>query len=79
MASLIQASRRQVYWVLAIGSIAISMGAIFARIAQNEAVPSLLISASRLCLATLAVSPWVIVKHRQELRTLTRRQQGLAL
>lgn len=55
------------------------MGAIFARIAQNEAVPSLMISASRLCFATLAVSPLVILNHRRELRTLTHNQLRLAL
>jgi len=55
------------------------MGAIFARIAQNESVPSLLISASRLCLATLAVSPLVMMNHRSEIRTLTRNQQRLVL
>lgn len=64
--------------VLGIGLLAISFGAIFARLAQGEGLPSLAIAALRLGLATLIVTPIAWLQSRDSLRALTRRQVGLA-
>ena len=64
--------------VLGIGLLAISFGAIFARLAQGEGLPSLAIAALRLGLAALIVTPIAWSQSRDSLRALTRRQLGLA-
>lgn len=63
---------------LAVAILAISTGSVFVRFAQREA-PSLLIAAARLGLATLALAPFALSRHRAELAALTRRQLGLGL
>ncbi|MDX1993773.1 MAG: DMT family transporter [bacterium] len=62
------------YLFLAVGLLAVSMAAIFIRLAQAEGVPSLLIAASRLTLASLALTPFVLTntRHRQQIRSLSR-------
>lgn len=54
-------------------------GAILARVAQGEGLPSLVIAALRLGLAALIVTPLAWWQSRHVLRALTRRQLWLAL
>lgn len=63
--------------VLGVGLIAISFGAVLARIAQGGGVPSLAIAAWRLGLAALIVTPLALIQSRHALRALDRRQVGL--
>ncbi len=56
--------------VLTIGIFAISVAAILIRLAQNEAVPSLVIAAWRLTIATLILLPLCLLRHFDELRWL---------
>jgi drug/metabolite transporter (DMT)-like permease len=65
--------------VLGIGLLAISFGAILARVAQANALPSLVIAALRLGLAALIVTPFALWQSRRELFAITRRQVVLAL
>ncbi|NDJ76910.1 MAG: DMT family transporter [Chloroflexi bacterium] len=64
----------QVSWqpfaAMAIGVMAVSTAAILIRLAQDEGVSSLVLAASRLCIASLMLTPVVLSRHRQELRTL---------
>jgi drug/metabolite transporter (DMT)-like permease len=69
----------QPYLVLAIGLMVTSSAAIFIRLAQQAGAPSLVISAWRLTLATLILTPVLLVRHRAELKALTLHQLGLAL
>ncbi|MCJ7626696.1 MAG: DMT family transporter [Anaerolineaceae bacterium] len=62
-----------------VGSVlAASTGAIFIRLAQNEA-PSLVIAAYRLGIAAIILAPFALLKNRDELKRLTRRQLVLVL
>ena len=55
--------------VLAIGVLAVSVSAIFIRLAQTEeAVPSLAIAAWRTVIASLILLPFVLTRRQQELR-----------
>jgi drug/metabolite transporter (DMT)-like permease len=63
---------------LVIGILAVSTASLFVRFAQRDA-PSLLIAAARLGLATLALAPVVLARHRPALRALTLRDLGLGL
>jgi drug/metabolite transporter (DMT)-like permease len=65
--------------VLGTGLLAISFGAIFARLAQAEGVPSLAVASWRLGLAALIVTPIALIQSRQALVRLNRRQGLLAL
>lgn len=65
--------------ILGCGVAAISFGAILARVAQAEAVPSLVVAALRLGLAALIVTPLVLWQAPRALFGLGRRQLGLAL
>ncbi|GHU33939.1 hypothetical protein AGMMS50256_26850 [Betaproteobacteria bacterium] len=65
--------------VLGIGLLAISFGAILARVAQANALPSLAIAALRLGLAALIVTPFSLWQSRRELLAITRRQILLTL
>lgn len=70
----------QAYSVLILGIIGISLSAIFIRLAQAEDVPSAIISAGRMLIATLALTPAVLsVKNRQQLAQLTPREISLIL
>jgi len=64
--------------VLTLGILAVSAASIFVRFAQREA-DSLVIAAGRLTIATLALAPVALARHRQALRSLTRRDLALAL
>jgi|GEM_PF-8161 len=60
------------------GVLAVSTSSIFIRYAQTEA-PSIVIAAGRLTLATILLAGIALMRHRSELRALTRRELGLAL
>jgi len=64
--------------VLALGILATSTASIFIRNAQAY-VPSLVIAALRLTIATLVLTPLVVTRRRTELRDLRRAELGLAL
>jgi len=63
---------------LFIAILAVSTASIFIRFAQQE-VPSLVIAAVRLTLATFTLMPIAWLRHRQEVRSLTRREWLLAI
>ncbi len=65
--------------VLGIGLMAISFGAILARVAQANALPSLAIAALRLGLAALIITPFALWQSRRALLAITRRHVALAL
>ena len=65
--------------VLGIGLLAISFGAILARVAQGHALPSLAIATLRLSLAALIISPFALWQSRRALLAITRRQVVLTL
>ncbi|MCM8595724.1 DMT family transporter [Accumulibacter sp.] len=62
------------FLVLGIGLLAISFGAILARFAQANGLPSLAIATLRLGLAALIVTPLALWQSGRTLRALTRRQ-----
>jgi drug/metabolite transporter (DMT)-like permease len=57
---------------------AVSTSSIFIRFAQEEA-PSLVIAALRLTFATLLLAPVALLRHRQELKSLTRNELMLGI
>ncbi len=65
--------------VLGGGLIAVSFGAILARLGQGYGLPSLAIAAMRLGFAALIVTPFALWRSRAALRALDRRQGLLAL
>ncbi len=68
-----------VYLVMILGVFAISWGAIFARLAQGEDMPSLLVALGRVGIATLILTPLVLSRYRVDIQRLNRRDVGLAL
>lgn len=69
---------RAPYLAVFFGVLAVSTAAIFIRFAQEE-VPSLVIAAFRLSLATMVLSPLALGRWRRELLALGRRELLLAL
>lgn len=65
--------------VLGIGLLAVSFGAIFARLAQGEGVPSFTVATWRLGLAALIITPVALFQSHRALKDLNRRQCLLAL
>lgn len=65
--------------VLGVGLLAISFGAVLARLAQGAGLPSLAIAALRLGLAALIVSPLALWQSRRALLAMTARQLWLTL
>ena len=59
------------------GILAVSTSSIFIRYAQEYA-SSLSVAAFRLTFAVLILSPIVLLRHREELRALTKKELGLA-
>ncbi len=55
---------------LTFGIFAVSTAAIFIRLAQEEAAPSLLIAAGRMSVASLTLTPIVLTRHHRELRAV---------
>jgi drug/metabolite transporter (DMT)-like permease len=66
------------FFVISLGILAVSTASIFIRLAQGYA-PSIVVAAYRLTFATLILAPIVYTRHREELRTLTRREGALGL
>jgi drug/metabolite transporter (DMT)-like permease len=64
--------------VLSIGILAVSTASIFIRYAQED-VPSLVIAAWRLSLATIVLAPFAYTRQRSEILSLQRRDFFLAL
>jgi drug/metabolite transporter (DMT)-like permease len=60
------------YFALAIGLIGIASSSILIRFAQQEHAPSLVISAWRVAVATLVLTPLVLSRYRDELSKLSR-------
>ena len=71
-------SRPPVGAVLALAVLAASFSSIFIRFAQSEAT-SLVISAYRLAVAALLLSPILLLRHKEELRKLPRNNRRLSL
>ncbi|MBI5935479.1 MAG: EamA family transporter [Chloroflexi bacterium] len=63
---------------LLIAILAVSTASIFIRFAQADA-PSLVIAAVRLTFASVALAPFALIQHRDEIRSLTRREWILAI
>ena len=63
---------------ISVAILAVSTSSVFIRFAQEEA-PSLVIAASRLLLASLFLAPPALLKHRAELRQLSRKDLFLGL
>jgi drug/metabolite transporter (DMT)-like permease len=61
------------YAGIALGILAVSAASIIVKMIQNEHVPSLVISAYRLTLASLVLAPLALTRHRDEIKKLTRR------
>jgi drug/metabolite transporter (DMT)-like permease len=61
------------------GIFAVSTASIFIRYAQSDSVPSIVIAAFRLSIATLVLAPLVLSRFRSELKTINGRELGLAL
>lgn len=60
------------YAVLGMGLIAVSMAAIFIRLALAEGVPALVIADARLIIATVILTPITLRRYRTHLQTLSR-------
>ena len=58
---------------ISIAILAVSTASVFIRFAQEEA-PSLVIAASRLLLASLFLAPPALIRHRAELKSLSRKE-----
>lgn len=71
--------RTMQYLVLIAGIFAISLGSILIRLAQDEAVPSLVIALWRMLLSTLILLPFTIAGRRHELGQMGRAKWGLAV
>lgn len=69
----------QVYLVVLMGAVAVSLAAIFIRLAQGEHIPSLMIAAARLTIAALILTPITLRRHWAEIRALKRNDLLLAL
>ncbi len=66
------------YGVILVGILAVSLAAIFIRLAQREDVPSLFIAAGRLTLAALILTPFAWSKYALRIRQLARNDLLLA-
>lgn len=79
MWSAAQPTSSRPYFGLGLGLIAVSMASLLIRFAQGAGVPSLVIAAYRLSLASLVLAPFALWRHASELRGFTRRQWALVL
>ena len=68
----------QAYIVIAVGVIAVSFASILIKLAQAESIPSTLIAASRMTIASLVLAPFTLRRYRTELKNLHRNQFALA-
>lgn len=67
------------YLIILMGIAAVSLSAIFIRLAQADGVPSLVIAALRLTIASLILTPITLWRHLPELRRLRRADLGWAM
>jgi drug/metabolite transporter (DMT)-like permease len=67
------------YIILAIGLLAVSSSSVFIRFAQRAGAESFVIGAWRLTLATLVLTPIVLIRFRDELKKFTRREIMLTM
>ena len=67
------------YFGIGLGLVAVSTASLLIRYAQSEGVPSLVIAAYRLSLASLVLAPFAVWRQASELRGFTRRQWALVL
>ena len=65
------------YAIIALAVIATSSAAILIRFALAESMPPLLIAGSRLAVATLALTPLALGRHRKRIVSLSRREAAL--
>ncbi|MBN1139738.1 MAG: DMT family transporter [Anaerolineae bacterium] len=72
-------SRTRLLVGLVLGIVAISFGSIFVRFAQAAGAPPLSIAAWRLIVASAVMVPYAWLTHRDEIRSLSRRELGLML
>ena len=63
---------------ITLGILAVSTASLFIRFAQQD-VPSLVIAAIRLSIATLMIAPYALIRQREELLTLERKQWLLVM
>jgi drug/metabolite transporter (DMT)-like permease len=68
----------RVYGALAAGIVAVSLAAIFIRLALNNGVPPQLVAGARLTIAALVLTPFALIRHRDDLRQLTGEKLRLA-
>lgn len=68
----------QAYGIIFMGVIAVSSAAIFIKLAQNEGIPSLVIAAVRMTIASIVLTPIALSRHLGEVRSLQRRELTLA-
>lgn len=68
----------QAYLVLATGLAAVSLAAIFVKLAQEQGVPSLFIAAGRLIIASVILTPITLHRHWIDIQRLKRREILLA-
>ncbi len=64
----------QAYLVIAVGVLAVSLASILIKLAQAEAIPSTLIAASRLTIASLVLTPITLRRYKTEIQGLKRKQ-----
>ena len=74
-----QPALSRAYLGIGLGILAVSTASLLIRYAQSEGVPSLVIAAYRLGLASLVLAPFALWRHASELRALTHRQWLLVL
>jgi drug/metabolite transporter (DMT)-like permease len=74
-----QGSLSRPYLGIGLGIAAVSTASLLIRYAQGAGVPSLVIAAYRLALASLVLAPWALWRHRAELRRLGPRHWLLVL
>ncbi|MCB9453648.1 MAG: DMT family transporter [Anaerolineaceae bacterium] len=67
------------YLILATGVAAVTLAAIFIKLAQAQGVPSLFIAAARLAIAAVILTPITLRRHWRDIRGLKRRDLMLAL
>ena len=71
-------SKSRIAIAIFVAILAVSTASIFIRAAQRD-VPSIVIAATRLSIATIALAPVALTKHREQLTTRTKQEWLLAL
>ncbi|SDJ68116.1 DMT family transporter [Salimicrobium halophilum] len=66
-----------IYAVLAVAILSISASAIFVRLAGDA--PAAIIAFYRLGIAVVLMTPWVLLKHRDHLKSITKKDAGFSI